>query len=144
MSQSLSLGETQQRAPFTIMVLQELPANWRVRCLFLAGSDQPALPPQLSVSYRSNDGHQSLSLSQCSVADPMPEHKQVMSDQRWETIVLHGRSVRVPKAHITGGQPRAHVEHLGTSVFLISDTIAREELASIAARLRPLDATSVV
>lgn len=143
-AESLSLSETQQRAPFTIMVLQELPATWRVRCLFLAGGGEPASPPQVSVLYRSNDGHQSLSLSQCSIADSMPEHKQVMADQRWETIVLHGRSVRLPKAHSTGGQSRAHVQHLGTSVFLTSDTIARKDLASVAARLRPLDVTSVV
>ena len=67
--QPITLTEAQQRAPFTVLMPDRVPASWRVHCMFIEASQRPPSLAQVSLSYRSDDGHQSISISQIAAAD---------------------------------------------------------------------------
>jgi hypothetical protein len=60
----VTLVEAQQRAPFTVLMPDTVPANWQVQCRLIRPSERPPSPMQIGLSYRSTDGHESVSLSQ--------------------------------------------------------------------------------
>jgi hypothetical protein len=61
---------TGRRAPFTVLIPDTVPANWQVQCRFVNASQRPPSPVEIGVIYRSTDGHESVSLSQCAIAEP--------------------------------------------------------------------------
>jgi hypothetical protein len=67
--QPITLTEAQQRAPFTVLMPDRVPADWRVQCMFIEASQRPPSPALVSLNYRSDDGHQSISISQMAAAD---------------------------------------------------------------------------
>jgi hypothetical protein len=143
--QRLSLPEAQQHAPFTVLIPERIPENWHVHCVFVEPSQRPPWPAQVSLNYSSDDGHESVSLSQSSAADRSPEwHDQMTSGDGWEDVVHDGTRVRVTKKDARGPQAQAHLERDGTFVFLMSETLNRTQLAKIAASLKPAPSTSSI
>ena len=134
--QHVTLTEAQQRAPFSVLMPDRVPAGWQVRCTFLEASQRPPSPAQVSLSYTSDDGHQSISISQMAAAGRASNHYESMvNDEHWQELTLDGSLVRVRPAG--WGQAQAHLERDGTFVFLVSDNLTRDQLAAIAARLVP-------
>jgi hypothetical protein len=132
----VSLPDAQQRAPFTVLIPDRVPPDWHVRCAFIEPSDRPPAPAAISLNYLSDDGHESVSLSQYSAADK-PSHYDLMTDDaHWTTIARDGAEVRVTKPQAGGSQAQAYIEREGTFVFLISETLGAEQLATMAAGLK--------
>lgn len=143
--QRLSLPEAQQHAPFTVLIPERIPENWHVHCVFVEPSERPPWPAQVSLNYNSDDGHESVSLSQSSAADRSPGwHDQMTSGDGWEDIVENGTAIRVTKPGARGPQAQAHLERDGTFVFLMSETLNSAQLAKIAASLKPAPSTSSI
>jgi hypothetical protein len=129
----ITLTEAQQRAPFTVLMPDRVPASWQVRCMFIEASQRPPSPAQVSLSYRSEDGHQSISISQKAAAD---HHYEIMiGEENWLEVTRDGTSVKVRPAE--WGQAQAYIERAGTFAFLVSDNLTSDQLATIAAGLRP-------
>lgn len=136
--QSVTLVQAQQRAPFTVLMPDRVPDGWRARCMFIGASERLSSPAQVSLSYRSDDGHQSISISQAAPADGRSPYEHVISNDRWQETIRAGTTVRVTKPG--SGQAQAHVERDGTFAFLVSDNLTADELVSIASSLRPVPA----
>jgi hypothetical protein len=60
---------------------------------------------------------------------------------QWQTITKNGADIRV---RAPGNQAQAHIERDGTFVFLSSETLTTEQLASLAAGLKPAPTTSSI
>ena len=131
----ITVGEAQQRAPFTILVPDRVPASWRVHCVFVDASQRPPAPAQVMLSYRSDDGHQSISISQMAAAEASQQYGQMTADENWLEVAHDGAPVRVRPAE--WGQAQAYLERAGTFVFVVSEDLTGEQLATIAAGLRP-------
>jgi hypothetical protein len=140
--QHVTLTEAQQRAPFTVLMPDRVPASWRVHCVFFEASQRPPSPAQVSLSYRSDDGHQSISISQMAAADASRHYENMINDENWQEVARDGTSVRVRPAE--WGQTQAHLERDGTFVFLVSDNLTGDQLATIAAGLRPAPSTGSI
>ena len=67
-------------------------------------------------------------------ADRSADYEQMIAGDGWQDVSRNGVVVRVTKA---GNQTQAHVQRDGTFVFLMSENLGRDELATIAARLNP-------
>lgn len=94
------------------------------------------------MNYSSDDGHESVSLSQSAASDqPLEWREQLTSGDGWEDVIREGAAVRVRKP---GPQAQAHLERDGTFVFLMSETLTSEQLAAIAAGLKPAPSTSSI
>jgi hypothetical protein len=138
--QHVMLTEAQQRAPFTVLMPDRVPADWQAHCTFFEGTQRPACPSQVSLSYRSDDGHQSVSISQMAVADRALHHYENMVDNDdWQEEIRDGTSLRVRPAG--WGQTQAYLERDGTFAFLVSDNLTGDELATLAAGLRAAPST---
>jgi hypothetical protein len=143
--QRLSLPEAQQLAPFTVLIPDRIPDNWHVHCIFVEPSARPPWPAQVSLNYSSDDGHESVSLSQSSAADRSEGwHDEMTSGDGWEDVVHDGTLIRVTKPGARGPQAQAHLEREGTFVFLMSETLNSGQLAALAAGLKPAPSTSSI
>ena len=138
----ITLTEAQQRAPFTVLMPDRVPTNWRVHCLFIEASQRPPLAAQVSLSYHSDDGHQSISISQMAAADASRHYGNMIDDENWQEVARDGTSVRVRPAEWS--QAQAQIERGGTFVFLVSDNLTGDQLATIAAGLRPAPSTDTI
>lgn len=139
--QWLSLPEAQQRAPFTVLIPDRIPANWHVICAFIEAATRPPRPATVSLNYRSADGHESVSLSESSAADRPSGYEQLTSSDAWQDVERNGTVVRVTKPDAFWPQAQAHLEQDGTSVFLTSETLNSGQLATLAAGLKPAPTT---
>jgi len=136
--QPLPLPQVQQRAPFTVLIPDRIPANWHVNCFFIEASTRPPQPAQVSLHYSSDDGHENVSLAQSSATNRPYGHRELTRGDAWQDIERNGTMVRVAKPDaLFGSQAQAHLERDGTFVFLSSDTLNSDQLATLAASLKP-------
>jgi hypothetical protein len=141
--QHVTLSEAQQLAPFIVLMPDRVPASWQVHCTFLDASQRPPTPPQVSLSYRSDDGHESISISQMAAADRASHHyENMVNEGDWQEVTRDGTSVKVRPAG--WGQAQAHLERDGTFVFLVSDNLTADQIGTIAAGLRPAPGTGSI
>ena len=63
----------------------------------------------------------------------------MVNDGDWQEVTRDGTSVRVRPSD--WGQAQAHLQRDGTFVFLVSDNLTGDQLATIAASLRPTPST---
>jgi hypothetical protein len=132
--QPVTPSEAQQRAGFTVLLPHRIPADWQVHCLFSERSVRPPLSACVLVNYRSEDGHESVSLSQYAVGDRPEQYDLMISHGGWQTVTHHGTAVQVRAG---GPQHQAHIERDGTFVFLTSETLSADRLGAIAVGLKP-------
>jgi hypothetical protein len=140
--QHITLTEAQQRAPFTVLMPDRVPAGWQVQCMFIEPNQRPPTPALVSLSYRSDDGHQSISISQVAAADASRQYGHIIDHENWQEVARDGTSVRVRPAEWP--QAQAHIERHGTFAFLVSDNLTGDQLATIAAGLRPAPSTGSI
>ena len=131
----MTLAEAQQRATFTVLMPDRVPANWQVHCLFSEASQRPPLAARVSLIYHADDGHQSISISQMAAADAAHQYWNMIDNEDWQEVARDGTSVRVRPAE--SPQAQAQIERDGTFVFLVSDYLTGDQLVTIAAGLRP-------
>lgn len=139
--QVVSLTQAQRRASFTVLMPDRVPAGWRAHCTFVEASPRPPLPERVFLNYRSEDGHQSISISQIAAADASQHYANIINDQSWQVTPRDGRPVRI--APPGWPQAQAQLQHDETFVFLTSDSLTPDELATIAAGLRPAPSTGL-
>lgn len=137
--QRITVTEAQQRAPFIVLMPDRVPTGWRMHCMFIEASQRPPSPAQVSLSYRSEHGHQSTSISQMAVVDRASHYGNMINDENWQEVDRDGTSVRVAPAEWP--QAQAHLERDGTFVILTSDNLTTDQLATIAAGLKPAPST---
>lgn len=141
--QYVTLTEAQQLAPFNVLMPDRVPASWQVHCTFFEASQRPPSPPQVSLNYRSDDGHESIAISQMAAADRASHHyENMVNSDDWQDVTRDGASIKVRPAG--WGQAQAHLERDGTFVFLVSDNLTSDQVATLAAGLRPAPDTSSI
>jgi hypothetical protein len=137
----VTLVEAQQRAPFTVLMPDTVPANWQVQCRLIRPSERPPSPMQIGLIYRSTDGHESVSLSQFPAGGSDP-YRELDEGEGWETVTRGGLEMKTRPAR--WGQAQVELERDGTFVHLMSDNLTRDQVLTIAASLRPAPATSSI
>jgi outer membrane lipoprotein-sorting protein len=139
--ESVTLVEAQQRAPFTVLMPDTVPANWQVRCRYVNASQRPPSPVEVGVIYTSVDGHESVSLSQSALTGAS-SYRRMGDGDNWEDVTRDGIPMKTRPAR--WGQAQVELEMHGTFVHLMSDNLTRDQLLRIAARLRPAPSTSSI
>ncbi len=134
----ISVREAQQRAAFTVLIPDRIPTDWRVTCLFREASARPPWPGSVALIYRSDDGHESVSLSQFSVTD---KSSMMLIDNDWEDVGPEGKAIRATRLDASS-EAQAQLVHGDTFVILTSQTLTRDELATIGASLKTAPGTS--
>lgn len=129
-----SISEAQAAAPFTLLVPERVPSSWTVHCTYFGGSQRPPAPPSVSINYRSESGHESLSLVLRPAGEQQPHP---IDDEGWDELDAGEYTVRVNGRGERGPQSQLHLEHAGTSGLMLSDTLSRDQLVAIAALLVP-------
>jgi hypothetical protein len=137
----VTLVEAQQRAPFTVLMPDTVPANWQVQCRLIRPSERPPSPMQIGVIYCSTDGHESISLSEFPAGGSNP-YRELGDGEGWETVTREGIEMRARPA--TWGQAQVELEREGTFVHLMSDNLTQDQVLTIAAGLRPAPTTSSI
>ena len=132
------VAEAQRRAPFTILVPARIPPDWHSRCAFIEASQRPRSPACVSLNFHSDDGHESVSLSEYAAADKPDQYELMSRGEGWRTITRDGADVRI---RTPGTQNQAYVEREGTFAFLMSESLTGDELATLAAGLKPARTT---
>ncbi len=67
----------------------------------------------------------------------------MLADDNWEDVSRGGRAIRATRRDASS-EAQAQLEHGDTFVILTSQTLTRDELATIAAGLRPAPTTSSI
>lgn len=141
----LSLVEAQQRAPFVVLMPSHVPADWRAHCVFVHRAERPPRPPQVLLSYRSDSGHEGVSLSQSSAGERPQAYEQFIHDESWGEVTVNGTVVHLNRAAGSGRvRTQAYVERYGSFVLITSETLTGEQVARIAASLIPVPGSSEV
>jgi hypothetical protein len=140
--QHITVTEAQQRAPFTVFVPDHVPEGWQLRCVFIEASARPPSPARVALSYRSMDGHQSISISQVAAADRASHFGSMINDEDWQVVVHEGTSIKLSPAEWP--QAQANLERDGTLVFLTSNNLTCDQLAPIAVNLKPAPGTGSI
>jgi len=136
----ISVREAQQRAAFTVLIPDRIPSDWHVSVLFREPSPRPPWPGSVALIYSSDDGHESVSLSQFSVAE---KSSMMLIDDDWEDVGRNGRAIRATRLDASS-EARAQLEYGDTFVILTSRTLTRDELATIGASLKPAPSKSSI
>jgi hypothetical protein len=137
----VSLPEAQQRAPFNVLIPDRIPPGWHSTCAFIEASDRPPSPAAISLNYHSDDGHESVSLSQYSASEKPDQYELMIKHGGWRTITRNRTDVQVRSPDGPGSQAQACIERSDTFVFLMSETLTGDELATLAAGLKPAPST---
>jgi hypothetical protein len=137
----VTLVQAQQRAPFTVLMPDTVPANWQVQCRLIQPSERPPSPMQIGLIYCSTDGHESISLSQFPAGGANP-YRELGDGEGWETVTRGGIEMKTRPAR--WGQAQVELERDGTFVHLMSDNLTRDQVLTIAAGLRPAPSTSSI
>jgi hypothetical protein len=137
----VTLVEAQQRAPFTVLMPDSVPANWQVQCRLIRPSERPPSPMQIGLIYHSTDGHESVSLSQFPAGGSNP-YRGLGGGEDWETVTRAGIEMNTRPAR--WGQAQVELELDSTFVHLMSDNLTRDQVLTIAAGLRPAPSTSSI
>jgi hypothetical protein len=135
--QRISVPEAQQRAPFTVLIPDRIPAEWHLRCLFIEAARWPLQPAQVTLHYGSDDRHESVSLTEFLAATRPHGYEKLILGDAWHDVECDGTAVRVTEPDGFGPQAQAHLERDGTFVFLSSETLNSDSLATLAAGLKP-------
>jgi hypothetical protein len=91
----LTIRDAQRRASFTVLVPERIPKDWHVSCLFKDPAERPRWPGSVALIYTSDDGHDSVSLSQFPAADRC---WAMLADDDWEDVVRDGKRSGRPDA----------------------------------------------
>jgi hypothetical protein len=134
----VSIPEAQAAARFTVLVPERVPSTWSVHCTYSGRSERPPSPPSVSIRYRSDSGHESLSL----LLQPLDEARWPGDTAGWEQVQAGPYAVRVRGRGGGGPQSQLRLDHAGTSVLMLSDTLSRDQLVAIAALLVPAPTSS--
>ena len=137
----VTLVEAQQRAPFTVLMPDAVPASWQMQCRLIRPSERPPSPLQIGLIYTSIDGHESISLSQFPAGGSNP-YRELGDGEGWETVTRGGIEMKTRPAR--WGQAQVELERDGTFVHLMSDNLNRDRVLTIAAGLRPAPSTSII
>jgi hypothetical protein len=135
----VSVAEAQRRAPFTVLVPDHPPTGWRQmpRCTYIEATER--FSASVFMVYRSDTGHQSVMIRQIPAAD-VPRHYGMFSgDQSWNEVLRDGTLIKIRPAG--DRQPQAHLSRNDTFAYLESQNLTTDELATIAASLRPAPET---
>ena len=135
----LPVPDAQRRAAFTVLIPARIPHDWHCTCAYIEPSVRPPSPAAVSLHYHSDDGHESVSLSEHAAADKPDQYDLMLLHGDWETTTRDGTEVRYRSL---GTQAQACVERSQTFVFLMSETLAGDELATLAAGLKPAPSTT--
>ena len=138
----VSLPDAQQLAPFTVLIPDRIPPDWHSTCAFIEPSHRPPSPAAISLNYHSDDGHESVSLSQYSASEKPDQYELMIKHGGWRTITRNGTDVQVRVPGGPASQAQAYIERSETFVFLMSETLTGDELATLAAGLKPAPSTS--
>jgi hypothetical protein len=140
----VSLPDAQQRAPFTVLIPERIPPDWHSTCAFIEPSHRPPSPAAISLNYHSDDGHESVSLSQYSASEKPDQYELMIEHGGWRTITRDGTDVQVRTPGSPSSQAQAYIERSETFVFLMSETLTGDELATLAAGLKPAPSTRTI
>ncbi len=67
----------------------------------------------------------------------------MLADDEWDDVSRDGRAIRATRRDARS-EAQAQLEHHGTFVILTSRTLTRDQLATIAAGLKPAPTTSSI
>jgi hypothetical protein len=134
-----------------------VPTGWRVHCIFIDPSQRPsfptfpAFPAHVMLNYRSDRGHQSVSISQMAAADAAGCYGTMLNDQGWHEVLRDGTPIKIRDGTPIKIRPgdewlpaQAHLTRYGTFAHLSSQGLTADELATIAASLKPVPETGDV
>jgi hypothetical protein len=134
---TIPVTEVQALVSFTVLVPERIPRDWSVTCSLTERSQRPAHPAAVSLRYHSDDNHQNVSLSQYAAGEQPGQYALMMAAEgEWETVTRGDAEIRVNQPERAGGQAQAFVEHTGTFVFLMSETVGADGLIALAAGLK--------
>ncbi len=142
-SRHVTVVEAQQLAPFTVLIPERIPASWHTHCQYRDPSQWPAHSARVALLYQSEDGHESVHITEVAVED-RAGFDELTRGNGWQDVTRDSTMLRVTKPGAAGGQTQAHLERDGTFVFLMSETLNGDQLASLAARLKPAPNTGSI
>ncbi len=102
----VTLVEAQQRAPFTVLMIDTVPANWQVQCRLIRPSKRPPSPMQIGVIY-SLDGWPRKHLAQPIPCGRVNPYRELGDGEGWETVTREGIEMRTRPA--TWGQAQVEL-----------------------------------
>jgi hypothetical protein len=133
-AQHITPREAQDRAPFTVLIPDRIPSDWRVHCALTEQSHRPPRPASVALNYRSDDGNEGLSLSQYAAENKPEQYDLMIATDGWRMVTHDGCDV---EAYSRRAIPSAHTTPLHLRVPLIR-TLSGARLAAIAAGLKPV------
>jgi hypothetical protein len=129
------LTGAQQLVSFTILVPTETPSNWRADCTWLGPSEKPAAGAWVQIDYRSDSGDEEVRLHEFAAGDS--RYPDTDTDT-WEEIEAGGHTLHVVRDRLHLPRAMLALERDGTSLYITSETLARERVIALATTLAPL------
>jgi hypothetical protein len=73
-----------------------MPTGWQMYCMFDEASQHPpSQAPHVLLNYRSDDGRQSVSISQVAAADASQHYGNIRDDESWQEVLRDGTSIKI-------------------------------------------------
>lgn len=134
-----TVSEAQRRAAFTVLTPDRLPTGWRQqpKCAY---TDAPSWSSaRVFLHYRTDTGSQCLSIVQIAAADAPRHYGMIFDDKSWHEMLIGETPIKIRPAGEM--QPQGYLTRNGTFAYLESEGLTTDELAAIAASLRPAPPT---
>ena len=138
--QSVTVTEAQRRAEFTVLTPGHLPTGWRE--LPLCGFKEACSwsSAKAILHYFTDTGGQRVSIVQLAAADAPQAYGMIFGDASWHELLRGETLIKIRPAGEL--QPQADLTRDGTFAYLESEGLTTDELAAIAASLRPAPDTN--
>jgi hypothetical protein len=134
--QFVTVTEAQRQAAFTVLTPDHLPTGWRRRplCGYVAASFWSSA--KVILHYRPDTGGQHVSIVQMAAADAPQHYGAILGDESWDEVLRDETPIKIKPAN-EWLQAQSHLTRHGTFAYLNSEGLTTDELATIAASLRP-------
>jgi hypothetical protein len=113
-------------------------ADWELQtCTYVGASTNPRSGPSVHLTYRARGSDSWISISESPAEDRGSVYDEVIGPVPWPVLRANGVDVRVGGTDLIsrGGQAQAHLQRDGTFIFLMSETLPRQDLAELAGSL---------
>jgi len=130
-----TVTEAQRRAAFAVLTPDRLPTGWQQqpKCAY---TDAPSWSSaRVFLHYRTDTGSQRVSIVQMAAADAPRHYGMLFDDKSWHEVLIGGTLIKIRLAGEM--QPQGYLTRNGTFAYLESEGLTTDELATIAASLRP-------
>ncbi len=131
----VSAIQASAEATFTVLVPEEVPEDWRLRCRLVEAREGSRLGGSVQLNYRTRSAHDGVRIIEAPADQPNDVQRTLERAPNWEIRTVGGQEVHVRRV---GGSTQLWMTRGDTRVLMTSDSLSIEQVGDLASSMVPV------